>query len=244
MWSTWPTTTRQTGTLGRWGRKAPRPVRAPLRATGGVAPYPHPPGGVPRPRGLVARSSWAGEAPALLLGLARRPLGTARHHSVTGLAKPPAPSFPPFLREEMGAPSSAQAADRSLPGRPESSFPPLGLLSPPNPLRWASAGAPITASTSQWDGRRCAVGFCRSITTHRRHGLRVQGPQALVVFPPLLTSKAAPRPGRPAPPGGSRKSNGASRMPRPTTPGGQETSPHRVCKTGGPFGPPVPVFGC
>lgn len=83
MWSTWPTTTRQTGTLGRWGRKAPRPVRAPLRATGGVAPYPHPPGGVPRPRGLVARSSWAGEAPALLLGLARRPLGTARHHSVT-----------------------------------------------------------------------------------------------------------------------------------------------------------------
>ena len=42
-----------------------------------------------------------------------------------------------------GAASSAQATDRSLPGRPESSFPPLGLLSPPNPLRWASAGAPI-----------------------------------------------------------------------------------------------------
>ena len=57
----------------------------------------------------------------------------------------PAPSFPPFLREEMGAPSSAQAADRSLPGRPESSFPPLGLLSPRRPLRWVAAGAPLGA---------------------------------------------------------------------------------------------------
>ena len=57
----------------------------------------------------------------------------------------PAPSFPPFLREEMGAPSSAQAADRSLPGRPESAFPPLGLLSPRRPLRWVAAGAPLGA---------------------------------------------------------------------------------------------------
>ena len=39
--------------------------------------------------------------------------------------------------------SSAQATDRSLPGRPESSFPPLGLLSPRRPLRWVAAGAPI-----------------------------------------------------------------------------------------------------
>ena len=126
----------------------------------------------------------------------RRPGGPSRYNATTFRACRVIP-----MRATRGAASSAQATDRSLPGRPESSFPPLGLLSPPNPLRWASAGAPITASTSQWDGRRCAVGFCRSITAHRRHGLRVQGPQALVVFPPLLTSKAAPRPGRPTPRG-------------------------------------------
>ena len=124
----------------------------------------------------------------------RRPGGPSRYNATTFRACRVIP-----MRATRGATSSAQATDRSLPGRPESSFPPLGLLSPPNPLRWASAGAPITASTSQWDGRRCAVGFCRSITTHRRHGLRVQGPQALVVFPPLLTPKAAPWPGRPVP---------------------------------------------
>ena len=48
------------------------------------------------------------------------------------------------MRASQGAASSAQATDRSLPGRPESSFPPLGLLSPPNPLRWAPAGVRAT----------------------------------------------------------------------------------------------------
>ena len=73
------------------------------------------------------------------------------------------------MRAARGAASSAQATDRSLPGRPESSFPPLGLLSPPNPLRWASAGAPVTASASQWGGRQCRPGSCQPITAHRRH---------------------------------------------------------------------------
>ena len=36
--------------------------------------------------------------------------------------------------------------------------------------------------------------------------------------------------------------NGASGMPRPTIPGGRKISPHRVCKTGGPEGPPVCVW--
>ena len=91
------------------------------------------------------------------------------------------------MRAARGAASSAQATDRSLPGRPESSFPPLGLLSPPNPLRsrwrlcrltdaacplrvlrWASAGAPVTASASQWGGRQCAVGLRPVRTAHRR----------------------------------------------------------------------------
>ncbi len=122
------------------------------------------------------------------------------------------------MRAARGAASSAQATDRSLSGRPESSFPPLGLLSPPNPLRsrwrlcrltdaacplrvlrWASAGAPVTASASQWGGRQCAVGLRPVRTAHRRREPRVQGPQVLVVFPPLLTAKAVPRPGRPAP---------------------------------------------
>ena len=93
-----------------------------------------------------------------------------------------------------------------------------GKLSPPNPLRsrwrlcrltdaacplrvlrWASAGAPVTASASQWGGRQCAVGLRPVRTAHRRREPRVQGPQVLVVFPPLLTAKAVPRPGRPAP---------------------------------------------
>ena len=92
------------------------------------------------------------------------------------------------MRAARGAASSAQATDRSLPGRPESSFPPLGLLSPPNPLRsrwrlcrltdaacplrvlrWASAGAPVTASASQWGGRQCTPGLCKPDTAHRRH---------------------------------------------------------------------------
>ena len=72
------------------------------------------------------------------------------------------------MRAARGAASSAQATDRSLSGRPESSFPPLGLLSPPNPLRWASAGAPVIASASQWGGRRCAPGLCPVRTAHRR----------------------------------------------------------------------------
>ena len=38
--------------------------------------------------------------------------------------------------------SSAQVPDHSLHRKRQSSFPPLCLLSPPNPLRWASAGAP------------------------------------------------------------------------------------------------------
>ena len=126
----------------------------------------------------------------------RRPGGPSRCSATTFRACRVIP-----MRATRGAASSAQATDRLLPGRPESSFPPLGLLSPPNPLRWASAGAPITASTSQWDGRQCRPGLCPVYTAHRRHGLRVQGPQALVVFPPLLTSKAAPRPGRPTPRG-------------------------------------------
>ena len=120
------------------------------------------------------------------------------------------------MRATRGAASSAQATDRSLPGRPESSFPPLGLLSPPNPLRWASAGAPITASTSQWDGRQCRPGLCSVRTAHRRHGLRVQGPQALVVFPPLLTAKAVRPPRRRALRGvDTPVKSGASGMPRP-----------------------------
>ena len=62
-----------------------------------------------------------------------------------------------------------------------------GKLSPPNPLRsrwrlcrltdaacplrvlrWASAGAPVTASASQWGGRQCAVGLRPVRTAHRR----------------------------------------------------------------------------
>ena len=73
----------------------------------------------------------------------RRPGGPSRYSATIFRACRVIP-----MRVTRGAASSAQATDRSLPGRPESSFPPLGLLSPPNPLRWASAGAPITASAN------------------------------------------------------------------------------------------------
>ena len=55
---------------------------------------------------------------------------------------PPADSFAPFSswRKGPAGGSSAQAADHSLCRKRQSSFPPLHLLSPPNPLRWASAG--------------------------------------------------------------------------------------------------------
>ena len=65
----------------------------------------------------------------------RRPGGPSRYNATTFRACRVIP-----MRVTRGAASSAQATDRSLPGRPESSFPPLGLLSPPNPLlRWASS---------------------------------------------------------------------------------------------------------
>ena len=83
------------------------------------------------------------------------------------------------------------------------------LLSPPNPLRsrwrlcrltdaacplrvlrWASAGAPVTASASQWGGRQCTPGSCQPVTAHRRHEPRLGGPGGAKPpgpsFPPFL----------------------------------------------------------
>ena len=55
---------------------------------------------------------------------------------------------------------------RSLPGRPESSFPPLGLLSPRRPLRWVAAGAPLGASPES--ARRMAGDHRSPLRTARR----------------------------------------------------------------------------
>ena len=46
-------------------------------------------------------------------------------------------------RSRRSVTSSAQATDHSRPHQWERSFPPLDLLSPPNPLRWASVGASL-----------------------------------------------------------------------------------------------------
>ena len=162
------------------------------------------------------------------------------------------------MRAARGAASSAQATDRSLPGRPESSFPPLGLLSPPNPLRsrwrlcrltdaacplrvlrWASAGAPVTASASQWGGRQCAVGLRPVRTAHRRREPPFRGaPGALPIKIQRshLQKSGASREGAPTDkhravkvlpwqiaadygPGGchTAPTDGASGMPRPTS---------------------------
>ena len=91
------------------------------------------------------------------------------------------------MRATQGAASSAQATDRSLPGRPESSFPPLGLLSPPNPLRWASAGAPITANANGAGG---APGSSRP--TGGRHVWRPYG-CGRMISAPTASAQAADR---------------------------------------------------
>ena len=108
-----------------------------------------------------------------------------------------------------------------VPVKRECSFPPLGLLSPPNPLRsrwrlcrltdaacplrvlrWASAGAPVTASASQWGGRQCTPGLCKPDTAHRRHeppfwGSRGRSPWPF--FPPISSGRNG-GPGRAGPP--------------------------------------------
>ena len=51
------------------------------------------------------------------------------------------PLSDPAMRPTRSVTASAQALDHSLPGKPERSLPPLGLLSPREPLRWVRAGA-------------------------------------------------------------------------------------------------------
>ena len=131
------------------------------------------------------------------------------------------------MRAAQGAASSAQATDRSLPGRPESSFPPLGLLSPPNPLRWASAGAPITASANGAGGDADPV-FASSVQPTAAMSPRFWG--APGAHPrPFLSHRVGgaggasdknpakpPSKKRPAP-GASRQADGAPRSSRPTS---------------------------
>ena len=114
------------------------------------------------------------------------------------------------MRASQGAASSAQATDRSLPGRPESSFPPLGLLSPPNPLRWASAGAPITASANGAGGNARPV-FALSVQPTAANSPRTGGRRGHTpgpFFPPISSGRnggpgrAGPRREAEPPPGG------------------------------------------
>ena len=51
------------------------------------------------------------------------------------------PLSDPAMRPTRSVTASAQALDHSLPGKPERSLPPLGLLSPREPLRWVRVGA-------------------------------------------------------------------------------------------------------
>ena len=53
--------------------------------------------------------------------------------------------------------------------------------------------------TTQKTGGNAGPVFALSVQLTAAMGPWVQGPQALVVFPPLLTPKAAPWPGRPVP---------------------------------------------
>ncbi len=142
------------------------------------------------------------------------------------------------MRAAQGAASSAQATDRSLPGRPESSFPPLGLLSPPNPLRWASAGAPITASANGAGGDADPV-FASSVQPTAAMSPRFWGapgahPRPFLSHRFLLERKRCARrvggaggasdknPAKPPSkkrraPGASRQADGAPESSRPTS---------------------------
>ena len=52
------------------------------------------------------------------------------------------PLSDPAMRPTRSVTASAQALDHSLPGRPESSFPPLGLLFPTRTASLGSRGGP------------------------------------------------------------------------------------------------------
>ena len=141
------------------------------------------------------------------------------------------------------------------------------LLSPPNPLRsrwrlcrltdaacplrvlrWASAGAPVTASASQWGGRQCAVGLRPVRTAHRRREPPFRG--APVLREEMGAPAASEAPGAlpikiqrshlqksGAPPGVPRQIT-AGASPRPTVHGNFRASRAftRRATTGRPYG--------
>ena len=94
-----------------------------------------------------------------------------------------------------------------------------GLQGNPDACR-PGRGSACSEATGKTGGNAGPV-FALSVQLTAAMGPWVQGPQALVVFPPLLTSKAAPRPGRPAP--GGAPFSGQSLGGRNGPPGSPET---------------------
>ena len=98
------------------------------------------------------------------------------------------------MRATQGAASSAQATDRSLPGRPESSFPPLGLLSPRRPLRWVAAGAPLGASPGaprQTGGHKSPLRTARRVVAP--YGPAVAGASGRMISAPTSSAQVTDR---------------------------------------------------
>ena len=173
---------------------------------------------------------------------------------------PPKPSGGNELRRLRQSERSAAWADAVTPPR-------LGAGDHRSPLRgarrpgapsWHSAAAHKACRVIPMRAARGAAAPVAQVPIERAamHGWSLQagysppppwtpgpGPAGPGGFLTAFDIKSGAPAGQARSPGGSRKMNGASGMPRPTTPGRRKISPHRVCKTGGPEGPPVPVFG-
>ena len=90
------------------------------------------------------------------------------------------PLSDPAMRPTRSVTASAQALDHSLPGRPERSLPPLGLLSPREPLRWVRVGASRVREQRKRDE------FAVAADTGR------QAPQKNVIFGQVVLDTACP----------------------------------------------------
>ena len=79
------------------------------------------------------------------------------------------PFSDPAMRPTRSVTASAQALDHSLPGRPESSFPPLGLLFP---TRTASLGSCRGPESGAYAAPVCRDGACPRPRAATRVALR------------------------------------------------------------------------
>ena len=164
-------------------------------------------------------------------------LGAGDHRSPLRGARRPGAPFPSHI-SRLGI---SEARHRRRPGGPSWHSAAAHKACRVIPMRAArGAAAPVTEAPRERAAMRgWSLQAKRSPPPPWTPGSGPAGPGG---FPAAFDIKSGAPAGQARSPGGSRKMNGASGMPRPTTPGGRKISPHRICKTGGPSGPPVCVW--